>query len=104
MVADYLSHEQVVLKNTTEESFDDALRVFVHHTQEPVHPTQQSSTDVTYDDLRRTLSEHRERYAQHKAVQEQLRGATKRYETFFLVFNALDASILTGGVRVLQLL
>ncbi|KAF9570266.1 Rad2 nuclease [Mortierella alpina] len=74
MVENYLSLEQVMLKNTTNESFENARRVFIDLVQDPV--PQQFSSDVTYDDLTRRLQDLSELYRREQTKKFEQRRLT----------------------------
>ena len=84
MVEDYLALDQVVLKNTTNESFQNARRVFVDLVQEPVEPSQVAS-DQVYKELSNNLEDLCVQYAQSKS--ERPRPASTRYEINCLTLN-----------------
>ncbi|KAF9952866.1 hypothetical protein BGZ70_000443, partial [Mortierella alpina] len=80
MVEDYLALDQVVLKNTTNESFANARRVFIDQVQEPVPPSQ-PSVDVAYEDLTHRLQDMREFYKQEQTRKEEQRRLSGRPST-----------------------
>jgi len=74
MVKEYLADPQVVLKNTSHETFANSLRVFVQNVQEP---SQVSRSSEAWRNLCRTFDSLFEQFAKNKAENQRLHETMK---------------------------
>ena len=102
MVKEYLADPQVVLKNTSHETFANSLRVFVQNVQEP---SQVSRSSEAWRNLCRTFDSLFEQFAKNKAEDQRLHETIKLREilTHLIFLFKHPSGIYVNRVSILRL-
>jgi hypothetical protein len=79
LVQAYLSHEQVVSKNTKEETFETSIRVFVKEVQTPLPPPDDSTS--RFRELVDAYNRVKRQYAEKRVTIQEETERKKRYFT-----------------------